>query len=426
MTMDDMFVPRHVPVQPPPATPTEDFETPEEIASKPEPATAPEPAVPDEHITLPGPEPGKPRLNHRLLNRWRHLSTKRKILLATGSALIAIGLAGGLVLALTGQPAKAPVVSIVKPKAKPAPKPTTVASMLTGLQVDPSVNQRPVTGVMIENSDGARPQSGLDQAGVVFEAVAEAGITRFLALYQDTQPAYIGPVRSVRPYYLQWCLSFDCAIAHVGGSPDALSDIGPWNVKNLDEFYNGSYYQRISSRYAPHNVYTSMTQLNQLEASKGFGAAKFTGFARKVDAPAKTVTAASIDMSPSSADFAVHYDYNAATNNYTRSEAGAPHVELDAAGNQTPITPKVVIAMIVQQSQGALDSSGAYYTDYAAIGSGAVDVFQDGTLITGTWSKASNDAPLVLTNAAGKPLALNAGQTWFTILGSASYVSYKP
>ncbi|MCP5939883.1 DUF3048 domain-containing protein, partial [Klebsiella pneumoniae] len=86
------------------------------------------------------------------------------------------------------------------------PKPTTVANTLTGLQVAPDVNQRPVTGVMIENSTDARPQSGLDQAGVVFEAIAEGGITRFLALFQDTQPDYVGPVRSSRPYYVQWAL----------------------------------------------------------------------------------------------------------------------------------------------------------------------------------------------------------------------------
>jgi len=115
-------------------------------------------------------------------------------------------------------------------------KPTTEASKLTGVQVDPAVNQRPTTAVMIENSTAARPQSGLDQAGVVFEAIAEGGITRFEAIYQDSQPAYLGPVRSVRPYYIQWALGFDAAIAHVGGSPEALSDIKTWNAKDLDQF----------------------------------------------------------------------------------------------------------------------------------------------------------------------------------------------
>ena len=91
-------------------------------------------------------------------------------------------------------------------------------------------------------------QSGLAQAGVIFEAVAEGGITRYMALYQDTSPGYIGPIRnSARPYFIQWALGFDAAYAHVGGSPEAISDIQTWNVKDIDQFYNGSYYQRVTT-----------------------------------------------------------------------------------------------------------------------------------------------------------------------------------
>src|SRR5690606_27579265 len=81
---------------------------------------------------------------------------------------------------------------------------TTVPSPLTGLQVTPEEAKRPVTAVVIENSPDARPHSGLEQAGVVYEAIAEGGITRFLALYQEARPALIGPVRSLRPYFIDW------------------------------------------------------------------------------------------------------------------------------------------------------------------------------------------------------------------------------
>src|SRR6185369_4571690 len=154
-------------------------------------------------------------------------------------------------------------------KVVPPPAPTTEASKLQGIQVGFDVNKRPVNAVMIENSEFARPQSGLDQAGVVFEAVAEGGITRFLTLFQDTNTAYLGPVRSVRPYYIQWALGFDAAIAHVGGSPEALSAMKSWSVKDLDQFANGSYFQRVNNRDAPHNVYTSTDQLHALESKKG-------------------------------------------------------------------------------------------------------------------------------------------------------------
>jgi hypothetical protein len=354
------------------------------------------------------------------LKQWR--PTRKQWIIIAAVAVVLIG--SGTAFALTRHKAVVPVAKAVPNKPAPVVAPPIVSD-LTGLPIaSASINQKPVTGVMIENSDQARPQSGLDQAGVVFEAIAEAGITRFLALFQDTAPSYIGPVRSVRPYYLQWCLGFDCAIAHVGGSPDALADIGPWNVKNLDEFYNGSSYQRISSREAPHNVYTSMAQLNALEATKGFGAPTYTGFPRKTDAPAKTATVTTINVNPSSADFASSYTYNPSTNNYIRDEAGAPHLELSASGATTPITPKVVVAMVIPQSQGALDASGAYYTEYATVGSGQAFVFQDGTLTQGTWTKTSNSSQITFANASGT-IKFDAGQTWLVAVGTASDVTYK-
>jgi hypothetical protein len=274
---------------------------------------------------------------------------------------------------------------------------------------------------MIENSIDARPQSGLGEAGVVFEAVAEGGVTRFLALFQDTAPDNVGPIRSARPYYVSWDMGFDAAYAHVGGSPDGLADITSWGTKDMNQFYNSGSYHRTSDRVAPHNVYTSISTLNQLEAAKGF-TSSYTGFTRaKKDAPVAAPNATSIDFHLSGFTYDPHYDYVAASNSYNRSEAGAAHVDANT-GNQ--ISPKVVIAMEVSLAQGALDSSGAYYSDYTTVGSGTAYIFQNGTEITGTWSKASNNAQITFTDAAGQPIPLNPGQTWISAV-TAGGVSYK-
>lgn len=367
---------------------------------------------------------------------WPH--SRKQWLLFAGVVTLLLPTAGGTAYVMTHRSVK-PQANHLVVVAKPKPKaPTTVASTLSGLQVDPSVNQRPVTGVMIENSLDARPQSGLDQASVVFEAVAEGGVTRFFALFQDTQPDYIGPVRSARPYYVQWCLSFDCSYAHVGGSPDGLADIRAWGVKDLDQFYNSGAYHRISSRYAPHNVYTSIASLNQVEASKGYGASTYTGFARKAEQPYKAPVAGStaknqdartpvtsIDFALSGAYYNPHFDYDAASNSYKRSEAGQPHMEVHSDGGQVQITPKVVIGMIVPMSQGELDSSGAYYSNYQAVGSGQALIFQDGTVTTVNWSKPDTKSALSFTDNDGKPVKLNAGQTWVTAITDASKATYK-
>ena len=304
----------------------------------------------------------------------------------------------------------------------PPPQPTIVPSMLTGLPVDPSVNNRTVTGVMIENSLDARPQSGLDQAGVVFEAIAEGGITRFLALFQDTQPDYIGPIRSARYYYINWLLGFDASYAHVGGSPEALQDITAWHVKDLNEFYNAGAYHRISTRYAPHNVYTSIAALNDLEKAKGF-TSRYTGFARKPkETPLQAATVTHIDIAFSGYYYNTHYDYDPATNTYKRSEGGVGHMELASnLTTQIRITPKVLLALVMPYQ---LESDG-YHSSYDTIGSGKLYVFQDGGVQTGTWSKPNQLAQFTFTDDQGKPLLLDPGQTWVSAMKSPSDVTYQ-
>jgi hypothetical protein len=418
---------------------TEDFSTPPAV----EPVTAVEPSTvtteDDDELSEIAETSGGDMPKKKFKMHWP--PTKKEWLIIVAALVLLIGGGVAAFVALNRDTKPVANKTTVK-KAAPKPKlPTTVPSKLSGLPVEPSVNLRPVTGVMIENSLDARPQSGLDQASIVFEAIAEGGVTRFFALFQDTQPDYIGPVRSARPYYIQWCLSFDCSYAHVGGSPDGLADIKAWGVKDLDQFANSGAYHRISSRYAPHNVYTSIGELNNLENSKGYGASTFTGFSRKTEqvykAPNPSATgkaaknqdtrtpATSIDFALSGYYYNPHFDYDAASNTYKRSEAGQPHMEQHQDGSQVQISPKVVIGMVVPMSQGALDSSGAYYSNYQAVGNGEAYVFQDGTVTKIHWSKPDIKSELSFTDDAGKAFKLNAGQTWITALTDASKASYK-
>ena len=205
----------------------EPFRTPEEVASRDNSQPAHPQNIPDS-VTLKSTQP-----KHRSwFKRWPF--SRKQTLIGTAVIVILLGIGLGWFWLHQPQPAPKPVAVLPAPK-KIAPKITTVPSTLTGLPVAPSVNQRPVTGIMIENLPAARPQAGLSQAGVVFEALTEGGITRFLALFQDQLPNNVGPIRSVRPYFLDWDLGFDAPLAHVGGSPQALQEIPTLGVKNLDQ-----------------------------------------------------------------------------------------------------------------------------------------------------------------------------------------------
>jgi hypothetical protein len=322
------------------------------------------------------------------------------------------------------QPKASPSLEIHK-NAKPKPvAPTTVPSPLSGYPVDPALAKRPVTGVMIENSVFARPQSGLQAAGAVFEAVAEGGITRFLALFQDSTPQYVGPVRSLRPYYIDFAAPFQASIAHVGGSPEALKEVRNGSYRDIDQFFNSAYYWRQNTRPAPHNVYTSFAKLDALNHSKGYNSSLFTSWPRKPEAKQAVPTAKTIDLQISSPDYYAHYDYDAASNSYLRSEGGAPHLNLLGPNDKSGVRlqPKVVVGLVMAYR---IEPDGLH-SAYADSGSGAAYVFQDGGVTVGTWEKAGTTSQIAFKDSTGLPIKLNAGQTWLTIVGGANKIIYKP
>jgi len=309
------------------------------------------------------------------------------------------------------------------PKPPEAPK---YYSPLTGVEVkNSSVPKRQVTAIMIENSPDARPQSGLKDAGVVFEAIAEGGITRFAALYQETKPQLIGPVRSVRPYYLSWIKPFDAAVAHIGGSANALAEVRGGEYKDIDQFFNSGAYWRATDRYAPHNVYTSFAKLDALNASKKYTTSKFKGFTRTA-IPKKNQTttpssglpkATNIGIDISSSLYNPSYVYDAKKKVYKRSLDGVPHVDREKG----LITPKVVIAMKVVTT---IELEDGYREQMKSTGSGNAYIFQNGTVVKGLWHKKSKNSQLSFTDKEGRVVPLNRGQTWITALPSTRNVTW--
>lgn len=357
----------------------------------------------------------KPRFKIPGLASWKQLSSKQRLISLTMSGLLLIAATFGALALFTSDPPVPEPVRIT-PKAEP-PKPTTLPSPLTGIQVSPELAALPITGVMIENSPDARPQSGLNTAGVVFEAIAEGGITRFLALYQEDQPDYIGPVRSVRPYYLDFLVPFDAAIAHAGGSGDALAQIRNEGIKDIDHGANGGTYQRVSSRFAPHNLYTSRAQLLEAHNRRGYTTSKFTAWPRKqAETPLEIPTINTINFNISGQLYNTTYSYDKATNSYKRTLAGRPHTD-ERSGEQ--ISPKVVIAIIANRSQNGI------YSVYQVTGGGPVLIFQDGGIVEGTWEKQGRGHMYVFKTADGKAIELNPGRAWVTLVAPGG-VQYAP
>ena len=306
-------------------------------------------------------------------------------------------------------------------------------------------------------TDGARPQAGLNEAGVVFEAIAEAGITRFAAIYQNPSSAVIGPIRSLRIYYLEWDTPFDCTIVHAGGSGDALAAVSN-GYKNLDEnyayMYRGTYGGRLWN-----NLFTTSAYLKKFSTGNGYNTSNIKGFARLTPAESdaeranatvaeKLVITEPTDKNTSEvsvpvpavslnlggwADFNVNYNYDAESNTYLRSYAsGAAHqaygCTAEDLGEKNPedvcsltqMAPSVVVAMVVKESR----ASDNYHEDITTTGSGDAYVFQNGTAIKGTWTKNSKEDQIKFTGEDGKEIKLAPGQTFVTAVPSYGGIEF--
>lgn len=301
-------------------------------------------------------------------------------------------------------------------------------SRLTGNEVtNKDIPTQAATCIMIENSQEARPQSGLNEAGVIYEAIAEGGITRFMAIFQEAKPNYIGPVRSVRLTFVEMAKPYHCSIAHVGGSDNALRLIrNNSEFRDIDQFYNDKTYWRIRGRYSPHNVYTRFSMIDELNFSKGYRTSEFNGFARvkpdtKAEPTEQKANKITIDMG--NKIFSPVYNYDANTNKYLRSYAqGGAHFSQNEDGSKVQNAPDVVIAMKVSAVARTGEEA---YADYTTTGTGDANIFQNGDVISAHWSRADKDAELKFVDASGNEIQLNRGQTWITLYPSNNKVTWE-
>lgn len=335
-----------------------------------------------------------------------------------------------------------------------------IYSDLTGEKLaDASLKTAPTYCIQTPNgTDGARPQAGLNQAGVIFEAIAEAGITRFAAIYQNPTSAVIGPIRSLRIYYLQWDTPFDCAIVHAGGADDALVAVASGGYKDLSEDYQYMYRGTYGGRLW-NNLFTTADYLKQSSSDAGYASSNVKGFTRmtpeeanknradnlainKLDITSPTsentsdinakVVAANLNLG-GWGSFNVRYDYNVETNTYARSyENGDAHevysCPSEDLGEKNPedvceltqMTPTVVIAMMVNESK----ASDNYHEDITAVGSGKAYIFQNGMAIEGTWNKTSVDEQIKFLDDNDEEIKLVPGQAFVTAVPNYGSVEF--
>lgn len=313
--------------------------------------------------------------------------------------------------------------------------------------------RRPM-GVMVENSAAARPQSGLSLADVVYEAVAEGGITRFMAVFYCQDAEVIGPIRSARTYYLDWISEYGLSplYVHVGGAntegpADALGQIeryGWGGYNDLNQFSIGfptfyRDYDRLGKDTATeHTVYASSAKLWSFAATKrqltnveiddlskkevpwnkNFVSRKFKDDLALDQRPQAFSLSFGLSNTQASYmnDYTVTWNYDRISNSFLRVNGDKPHIDLDT--NQQITAKNIVIqfqAMSVADDNYSEEGHGQH-TLYANKGVGKAAFLIDGKMTNGTWKKKDRVSRTEFFDQTGAEVKFNRGALWIETL----------
>lgn len=321
--------------------------------------------------------------------------------------------------------------------------------------------RRPLA-VMIENHADSRPQSGLSNADVIYEAVAEGGITRFMGIFYcgiAAQDVLLSPVRSARTYFLPWVLEYDALYNHVGGAGNcddptvderakALCQIDTWKIKDMDQFglpfktvdkdgkkYSVCYrnYDRLDHPVASEHTmvcdtaglykvaenerdWTNVDSKN-ISWDKNFQPWKYKDDAKEAERGA-AVTISFSAWKGYETEYGVRWDYVKSDNEYIRFNGGVAHKDLET---DLQLSAKTVIVMFAKETRGVDEHA---HLLYANVGSGDGLLFQDGVAAKITWKKPDRTSRTKFYDSAGREVLLNRGQLWIEMLPVATPVTY--
>lgn len=280
---------------------------------------------------------------------------------------------------------------------------------LTGVPIA-EVAERPAMSVKIENSDAARPQTGLSSADVVWEEMVEGGITRFNAVFHSQIPSELGPIRSLRPMDAAISAPFGGLFVFSGGQSQFVSQVAATGLTMLSHDGGDAGFYRTNDRRAPHNVYGDPETFLGAGSGQSAPQAQFEFGRTAEDATALAGTATStIAISFPAASPGWSWDGTA----WNRTEDGQPATTIDDA----QITSVNVVVLRVQvRNSGARDPGGNPVPETILTGSGGATVFVGGHSIEATWEKPDVDSVLTLTTAEGEPVLLAPGNVWVELV----------
>lgn len=326
-----------------------------------------------------------------------------------------------------------PSPDAVSHRPSPSPSPKPVICPLTGREASKEIDvDRSALAVKIDNSTAARPQAGLDSADIVYEELAEGGITRFMAVFQCSDASALGPIRSARLVdadilmeYAPVLFAFSGANSIVRTKVDSTAGITDIRFGN-----HGPAYRRERGRPAPHDLFSSSEKLRALSSLRGAPrlALRFdpnasaiptpTPAPRNTISPSVSATATTppgkqVSFDYSSSANATSYTYDPTSNAYLRFQRKVAHKLV--TGRQ--VSAVNVIIMRVRVTQGTIrDAIGNYSPDITVVGEGRLVVMRGGVATEGRWVRETLSRKTRFVDSQGKPINLLPGNTWINLV----------
>ena len=273
--------------------------------------------------------------------------------------------------------------------------------------------------VMVENQADARPQSGLPQADVVYECLAEGGISRFVAVFLTGDAAVVGPVRSLRHYFAFLAADYGADLVHIGASPEGFAWRDAMDLGKLDESAGDPGVWRVRYRPVPHNAYTNTAADRDFLVARGRQQGRAWGPLRFCpSAPLGSEPAADISIGFRPWPYWVGYTWDPETGTYPRSMEGLAHHDAESGER---IAPSSVVVQLADVQP--IPNDPKLRLDIDLVGaSGELVVFSGGTRRSGSWRKGAPRTPAQWLDDDGQPLVLPPGQVWVEVVPLGSLV----
>lgn len=281
--------------------------------------------------------------------------------------------------------------------------------------IGPNFTTKAPLQIIVENSNPARPQDGLQQADMVFEYISEYSITRMTTVYFNNPANLIGPVRSCRLINIPLGQAFSAAIMCSGVSPGTDARIHAATPRPhilTNDHDPDSHFFRVSFNFAPHNLFTDAARASRYRAEVNIPTPGYT-----IDATHPDIVYGSPAAPPSVPLHGVTYSYDPAAKTYGRIDDGRPFV--DGVSHKQVQVKTVILMHVDYQVMNYVEdeSGGAHSIFYQMLGTGPAEVYSDGSMIQATWHMDQN-TPVYFTDPQGNVIRLNTGLTWIHVLGN--------